>query len=210
MGTGKISQIVVLLWAISVYAYVGWAATPNVISPKAADYAASNGIEGQERDGGVDASPTATGTESRVTISVGETNGFYYTVNGVTYSPFRIAVSGEYFNNELLYTGYAHLFLGVDSGIYYYWIQPQPNNVLQVYVQNYARAEFFFEVISPYPVSSLDLRAGQYNATAILVTGPSRSAAYYPRASEYKGSGPGVAGPEGKVWIPKGRPIMAV
>lgn len=109
---------------------------------------------------------------------MGEENGFAYTVNGWTGSPAKIAVSGEYFNDEGARAGYARLFLVVDTGVAYYAYQPRRNapNVLDVYVENYYYDVFNFEVICPYPVTAFNLREGQINATALLITGPSRSA----------------------------------
>jgi hypothetical protein len=115
--------------------------------------------------------------ESKVTITVGEDNGFQYTVNGHTYSRERIAISGEYFNDEYHSDGYVRLFLVAEPAIGYYAVRPLSNR-LDVYVQNYYYEDFYFEVYTPYPVSGYDLRHGQINSTAILITGPSRSVVY--------------------------------
>ncbi|OXA45544.1 uncharacterized protein LOC110857090 [Folsomia candida] len=113
--------------------------------------------------------------ESKVTITVGEKTGFAYTLNGYTQSPYKIAVSGEYFNDPVAHDGYVRLYLVVDTGIAYYSLRPS-GNILDVYVQNGYRAEFYFEILCPYPVRAYDLWEGQINATAVLVTGPSSSA----------------------------------
>lgn len=123
----------------------------------------------------------AAGTpESKVTITVGEKNGFAYTVNGYTQSIHRISVSGEYFNDEAARYGYARLFLVVDTGVAYYALRPR-GSILDVYVQNYYYDEFFFEIICPEPVRTYNLHEGQINATAVLITGPSRSSVPYAR-----------------------------
>jgi hypothetical protein len=118
--------------------------------------------------------------ESKVTITVGDKNGFAYTVNGVTHSDKKIAVSGQYYDDEVHEAGYARLFLVVDTGVAFYDLRPQ-GNVLDVYIRNYAYDEFYYSVICPQPVVANQLRHGQTNATAVLITGPSRSTAYYPR-----------------------------
>jgi len=130
---------------------------------------------------------TANHPESRVTITVGEDNGFQYTVNGLTHSRERIAVSGEYFNDELNRYGYARLFLDAQPSIVYYAVRPVGNR-LDVYVQNYYYEEFYYEVYTPYPVDSYDLRHGQVNSTSVLITGPSRSAVGARRSSVNKGN----------------------
>jgi len=112
---------------------------------------------------------------SSVTITVGEKNGFVYTVNGYTRSPFKIAVSGEYHNDELYPArGFGRLFLVVDTGVAFYSLRPT-GNILDVYVQNRFGNEFFYEILCPPGVGAYHLWEGQTNATAILVTGPSRS-----------------------------------
>ncbi|OXA64183.1 hypothetical protein Fcan01_01368 [Folsomia candida] len=123
---------------------------------------------------------TAAAPGSKVTITVGEQNGFAYTVNGETVSPYRIAVSGNYYNDEVYPgRGFVDLFLVVDTGIYGYYrwdIPPPPNdNVLQIRIWNRFNAEFIFRVICPYPVYADQLRHGQYNSTAVLINGLSRS-----------------------------------
>jgi len=115
-----------------------------------------------------------------VTITVGEKNGFSYTVNGITYSDKKIAVSGEYFNDEPNRYGYTRLFLVIDTGISYYALRPQ-GNMLDVFIRNYDYNEFYYTIYCPQPVTAYDLHEGQINATAVLITGPSRSSAYYPR-----------------------------
>lgn len=120
--------------------------------------------------------------ESRVTITIGEENGFQYTVNGRTYSRERIALSGEYFNDEIHARGYARMFLVAEPAIGYYAVRPAGNR-LDIYVQNYYYEEFYYEVYTPYPVSGYDLRHGQVNSSAILITGPSRSVVFDSRQS---------------------------
>ncbi|CAL8117453.1 unnamed protein product [Orchesella dallaii] len=115
--------------------------------------------------------------ESRVTITVGEDNGFHYTVNGVTNSQERIAVSGEYYNDEYHGDGYVRLFLVAEPRLVYYETRPVGNR-LDFRVQNYYYEWFYFEIYTPAPVTGYDLRHGQINSTAILVTGPSRSAVH--------------------------------
>lgn len=112
--------------------------------------------------------------ESKVTITIGEQNGFQYTANGITNSVQKIAVSGEYFNDAVNRYGYARIFLVVDSGVAYYGLRPRGNR-LGVLIQNYNYDEFYFEILSPNPVNAFNLDAGQINATAVLITGPSRS-----------------------------------
>lgn len=109
-----------------------------------------------------------------MTITVGEKNGFAYTVNGATYSPHKISVSGEYLNDDTYPArGYARLFLVVDSGVEFYSLRPS-GNVLDVYIRN-RWGEFFYEILCPPGVAAYHLWEGQINATAVLVTGPSRS-----------------------------------
>jgi len=115
------------------------------------------------------------GKESKVTITVGEKDGhFAYTVNGYTLSPYKISVSGEYFNDAVSHYGYARIFLVVDSGVAYYALRPRGNK-LDAYMLNGAQAEFFFEIICPRQVSAYHLQEGQINATTVLITGPSSS-----------------------------------
>ena len=111
-----------------------------------------------------------TRAESKVTITVGEKNGFAYTVNGITDSIHKISVSGEYFNDEAAGYGYARLFLVVDTGVGYYSLRPR-GSALDVYVENYYYDEFHFEILCPSPVTAYDLHEGQINATAVLITG---------------------------------------
>ena len=125
--------------------------------------------------------------ESRVTITVGEDNGFHYTVNGRTFSPQRIAVSGEYYNDEYAGDGFVRLFLVAEPSVIYYAVRPRGDR-LDVYLQNYYYEDFYFEVLTPYPVSGYDLDHGQVNQTAVLVTGPSRSAIYGRRKGKGKGT----------------------
>ncbi len=125
----------------------------------------------------------AGGQKSEVSISVGEKNGFLYTVNGRTFSNKRITVSGNYFNDELHGDGWAHLFLGVDTGVYYTEYIPEPDaGALHIYVENFYGDQFYFTVLVPPTVSVVrDLVGGKFNDTAILINGPSRSARRYPR-----------------------------
>jgi len=114
--------------------------------------------------------------ESTVSITVGEEK-FSYTANGMTRSPAKIAVSGEYFNDEIQRYGYARMYLIVE-GIGYYAVRPVGNR-LDVYVEDYYYNPFYFEIFSPYPVTARDLGIRQYNESTILVTGPSRSVVYH-------------------------------
>ena len=119
------------------------------------------------------------GPGSKVAITVGEQNGFFYTVTGETSSPYRIAVSGDYFNDEARpYRGYVNLFLAVDPGIYgYYRYDFIKDNILQIRIWNRVGSEFIFKVTSPWPVYADQLYHEQFNATSVRVGAPSRSQA---------------------------------
>lgn len=124
-----------------------------------------------------------TSQESRVTISVGEKPGFLYTVNGRTYSDKKITVSGEYYNNEIQRYGFAHLFMGVNTGIAYFEVYPE-QNTLTVYVENQYRDQFYFQILVPpgITVYDNDILVDRFNGTALIFSGPSRSSIRHPRA----------------------------
>jgi len=133
-----------------------------------------------------DPDPEATGRKARqlskseVSIVVGETPAFLYQVRGYTYSPLRISVSGDYFNDEINRNGYANLFLGVQPYVDYYEFWPNGNQLLVNVVNRYGDV-FYFQVSVPDAVYvNRDLCIRQFNYTALIVQGPSRSAFYTP------------------------------
>lgn len=116
---------------------------------------------------------------NRVQITVGEKTGnFIYTAKGITWVNQKITVTGQYYNNDFTRSGYAFLFLTVESGVDFWDTKIVSADTLDVYVENFNYEPFYFEVVVPYPAHAGDLRYRQINGTTVRVEGLPKSAYY--------------------------------